>query len=108
MNEEWAAVTNALLELACGQGQLCSHSWKPWKSESFEGSRHNVIITFEGSDAVSYGEALIAMLPGHRFALAGKLVTSATIEWVNRQISPKDALTTELQLLLLDVNQEPA
>ena len=48
------------------------------------------------------GEALIAMLPDHEFALPGQLVADASVSAVDHALAPSPRLTVTCELLLLE------
>ena len=93
---------DALLELGAGQGTILTHSEKNWASITFAGARHRLEIAFEGAAAVEAGEAFIAALPDHEFAIPGQLVAEATIVEVDHRIDPPSMRVTCEVLLLED------
>ena len=49
-------VREALLMLAEGRANLLSHEEKAWSSITFTGTRHEVVLDFDGNEAVEVGE----------------------------------------------------
>ena len=94
----------ALMALAEAQASLLSHNQKPWASVTFTGSRHEVMLDFEGPDAVAAGERFIAALPDHEFAIAGQLVADASVSEVNHSTLPYPRMVVTCVLLLLEKN----
>lgn len=88
-------------ELAQGYGKVLRHGEKPWASVTFEGARHTLEIAFAGGEAVAAGEAFIAALPEHEFAIPGQLVADATVSRVEHVLLPEPRLTVEIEVLLL-------
>lgn len=93
---------DALLALGDFQGQVLSHSEKAWASITFAGARHTLALLFAGEEAVAAGEAFIAALPEHEFALPGQLVADATINEVEHRLLPSPRLVVQCELLLLE------
>ena len=58
-------------------------------------------IAFDTPDAIEGGEALIAALPDHEFALPARLVADATVSAVEHVAQPP-RLTVCCELLLLE------
>ncbi len=81
---------NALRNLALGHGTVIEHRERSWASITFAGTRHTLRIAFEGPEAIEGGEALIACLPDHEFALPGRLVADATICAVDHVLEAAD------------------
>lgn len=92
----------ALLGLGDFQGQVLSHSEKAWASITFAGARHSLALLFAGDEAVRAGEAFIAALPEHEFALPGQLVADAAITEVEHRLLPHPRLVVQCELLLLE------
>ena len=92
----------ALLILAEAQGQMLSHSEKPWASITFSGSRHELMFDFAGPEAVAAGERFIAALPDHEFAIPGQLVAEATVSEVDHVMHPAPRMIVTVTLLLLE------
>ena len=91
----------ALVELAGGQGAVVRQAERPWASITFEGARHTAELVFEGSEAAEAGEAFIAALPEHEFAIPGQLVAEATVIAVDHALAPLPRLAVTCELLLL-------
>ena len=92
----------ALADLTGPAAQLLSHAERAWASITFSGARHNLTYLFEGTEAVERGEAFIALLPEHEFALPGQLVADATVTAVEHTLCPGPTLRVGCELLLLD------
>ena len=98
----WMALLSALLRLAGGKAELVRHAERPWASITFSGSRHSVVLSFSGAEAVAAGEEFIAALPEHEFAIPRQLVADAAIAAVEHALLPEPRLTVEAELLLLE------
>ncbi len=92
----------ALMTLAEAQASLLSHNQKPWASVTFTGSRHEVMLDFEGSEAVAAGERFVATLPDHEFTIPGQLVADATVSEVTNNQLPYPRMVVTCALLLLE------
>ena len=98
----WLLLLSTLLELTEGKGELVRHAERSWASATFSGTRHNVVLSFTGADAVSAGEALIDALPDHEFAILRQLVADANVIAVEHTALPQPHLQLEIELLLLE------
>ena len=94
-------VIEALQEIAEGQAQVLHHSEKSWASITFAGTRHRLVLEFEGAKAVEAGECFIAYLPEKQFAIPGQLVADAAVTEVESIVQPP-RLTVTCELLLLE------
>lgn len=92
----------AVMGLAHGHAELIRHSERAWASVTFTGSRHCITLGFDGSDAVSAGEKLIAALPEHEFNIHGQIVADATVVSVANEVLPAPRMVVEMELLLLE------
>ena len=95
-------VQEALLTLAEAQANLLSHNEKPWASITFTGSRHEVLLDFDGPEAVAAGERFVAVLPDHEFAVPGQLVAEAVVSEVDHVMHPAPRMVVTATLLLLE------
>ena len=98
----WAALLSAVLQLAGGKAELLRHVERPWASVTFAGTRHTMILAFTGVEAVAAGEAFIAALPEHEFAIPRQLVADAAVVSATHETLPEPKLTVEVELLLLE------
>lgn len=98
----WMPLLSAVLELAQGQAELLRHSERAWASVTFSGSKHSVVLAFDGADKVLAGEALIDALPEHEFTLPRLLVADAAVVRVEHSALPQPRLEVEVELLVLD------
>jgi hypothetical protein len=98
----WMPLVSALLELAGGKAELIRHAERAWASVTFTGSRHDITLAFTGAEAVAAGEAFIAALPDHEFAIPRQLVADATVLGAEHTLLPEPRLVVEAQLLLLE------
>jgi hypothetical protein len=98
----WMPLVSALLELAGGKAELLRHAERAWASVTFTGTRHDVTLAFTGAEAVAAGEAFIAALPDHEFAIPRQLVADATVLSADHTVLPESRLVVEAQLLLLE------
>lgn len=92
----------AVLALADHRGQVITHGERAWASITFAGARHTLALLFMGDEAVAAGEALVAALPDHEFALPGQLVADAAITEVEHRMLPHPRLVVQCELLLLE------
>lgn len=93
---------DALLALCGGRGALKSHEERAWASITFAGTRHELVLRFEGIEDVEAGEELIERLPDHEFSIPGQLVADATITKVEHHFGPEEWLEVTAVLLLLE------
>lgn len=92
----------ALFALGGGKGALVRHEERPWASITFAGSRHSLAIRFAGEDGVAAGEAFVAALPEHEFAIPRRLVADAAVMAVRHALLPEPAMEVECEVLLLE------
>ncbi|MGV3510535.1 MAG: hypothetical protein ACO1OX_00890 [Novosphingobium sp.] len=92
----------AVREISGPHAEVLCHDETPWASITFSGARHRLVLRFAGSDAVSDGERMIAVLPEHEFKLRGRLVADATVTRVDHEVLPAPLLEVECEILLLD------
>ena len=97
-----ARLIAALEHLAGGRATLLRHRQRPWASITFSGTRHELNFRFSGAEGVATGEAFLADLPDHEFAIPRQLVADVEIKAVDHVLVPQPELTVELELLLLD------
>lgn len=97
-----ARLERAVLALAADLGRVVEHRERSWASITFAGTRHTLRLVFDTPEAIDGGEALIAALPDHEFALPGRLVADATISAVDHVLEPAPQLTVTCELLLLE------
>lgn len=98
----WRALLSAVADLAGGKAELLRHGEQPWASVTFAGTRHTLALAFTGPEAVTAGEAFIAALPEHEFAVPRQLVADAAVAAVSHETLPQPKLTVEVELLLLE------
>ena len=92
----------ALADLHAHHGQVLTHSEKAWASITFAGTRHCLALLFAGEEAVEAGEAFVAELPDHEFAIPRQLVADATITKVDHRFGAMERLEVTAVLLLLE------
>ena len=98
----WLPLLSALMELAGGKAELLRHAERNWASVTFCGTRHTIVLAFTGAEAVAAGEALIAALPDHEFAIPRQLVADAAVVAVQHSLLPEPRLEVTAELLLLE------
>lgn len=98
----WLHLLSAVLQLAGGKAELLRHAEQAWASVTFSGSRHTIALSFAGDEAITMGEAFIAALPEHEFALPRHIVADASVVAVDHALSPEMRMTVEVELLLLE------
>lgn len=94
-------VRDALIRLTEGRASLLTHEEKAWASITFSGTRHEVMLDFDGKEAVEVGEEFIANLPDHEFSIPGQLVAEATIREVDHRFAGEDERMVVTAVLLL-------
>jgi len=97
----WLALLTQMLTVTGGKGSLISHEERPWASATFAGSRQRFTLEFEGEDPIAGGEALIAQLPDHEFAVPGHLVADAAVVSVEHSLTGIPRMLIECDILLL-------
>lgn len=93
---------DAVLAICGGVGEIRSHEERAWASITFAGTRHELVIRFEGIEQIEAGELLIEQLPEHEFSIPGQLVADATITCVDHHFGNPEVLTVTAVLLLLE------
>lgn len=94
----------AVTALAGPSAELMSHTERPWASVTFAGTRHTIVLRYEGWEACDEAEKLIAELPEHEFEIPRTLVADAGVSRLEQVLLPEPTMTVELMLLLLDDN----
>ncbi|KUR70645.1 hypothetical protein AQZ52_16675 [Novosphingobium fuchskuhlense] len=92
----------AVLALAGPEAELMQHSEAPWASVTFAGTRHTIVLCYDGWEACDAAEALMATLPEHEFTIPRTLVADAAVVRLDQSLLPEPKMTLELALLLLD------
>jgi len=95
-------VREALMKLAQGHASLLTHEEKAWASITFSGTRHEVMLDFDGAEAVAAGEEFIEELPEHEFRIPGQLVAEAAVREVDHRFGADERLVVTAVLLLLE------
>lgn len=95
-------VREQVLILAGRHAQLLTHEERPWASVTFSGSRHELMIDFDGEKAVADAEMFMAFLPEHEFTIPRMLVADATISAVDQTVIPEPRIVITATLLLLE------
>lgn len=96
-------VREALLALAEGRAVTLAHEERAWASITFAGTRHELILDFDGAEAVAAGERFIEALPDHEFAIPGQLVAEATVRAVDHSFAgTAERMVVTAVLLLLE------
>ena len=93
---------DALMTLAEGRADLLTHEETAWSSITFTGTRHEVVLDFQGHEAVEVGETFITELPEHEFQIPGQLVADASVREVDHRFGIEERLTVTCVLLLLE------
>ncbi len=100
--QPWMPLVGAVLKLAGPDAQLLRHIERPWSSVTFSGTRHTIALAFTGNVAQAQGEAFIAALPEHEFAVPRQIVADATVVAVTHQLVPEPRIEVEMELLLVE------
>lgn len=95
-------VVEALLLLSNGKAQILTHEEKAWASITFSGTRHELMLDFDGTESVAAGETFIAALPDHEFSIPGQLVADATVSEASHTTLPEPRLVVTVVMLLLE------
>ena len=96
-------VREALLALAEGRAAMLTHDERAWASITFAGTRHELMLDFDGAEAVAAGERFIEALPDHEFAIPGQLVAEATVRAVDHSFAgTAERMVVTAVLLLLE------
>jgi hypothetical protein len=92
----------AVVALAGPHAELMSHSEAPWASVTFAGTRHTIVLHYQGWEACDAAEEMMAALPDHEFTIPRTLVADAAVVRLEQNLLPEPSMTVELALLLLD------
>jgi hypothetical protein len=92
----------ALYALGGDHGALLRHEERAWASITFAGARHTLAFRFAGDVGVAAGEAFVAALPEHEFAIPHRLVADATVVAVRHALIPEPAMEVECEVLMLE------
>ncbi len=95
-------VREAVLMLAEGRADLLTHEETAWSSITFAGTRHELMLDFNGAEEVAAGEDFVANLPEHEFTIPGQLVADATISEVDHRFGADERMVVTVVLLLLE------
>jgi hypothetical protein len=95
-------VRSAVLRLADGAGRVLTHEERAWASITFAGTRHELVLRFEGIAEVDAGERLIERFEDADFTIPGHLVADAIITVVDHQFGSSETLTVTAVVLLLE------
>jgi len=95
-------VREAVLMLAEGRADMLTHEETTWTSITFAGTRHELMLDFNGAEEVAVGEEFIANLPEHEFTIPGQLVADATISEVDHRFGADERMVVTAVLLLLE------
>ena len=93
---------DALLALTEGHGELISHEETPWSSITFTGTRHEITLDFNGSEAVTSGAVFVTDRPEHEFRIPGHLVADASVREVDHRFGVEERMIITVVLLLLE------
>jgi len=97
-----ARLVAELQALSNGHGTLIEHRQRGWASVTFNGTRHELAFRFEGEEAITGGEVLIAVLSEHEFTIPRQLVADAVVVAVNHAMIPAPLLEIRCEVLMLD------
>lgn len=95
-------VHDAVMALAKGEAEMLSHEETAWASITFAGTRHEMVLDFQGAQAVEAGENFIANLPEHEFTIPSQLVAEASVTEVDHRFGADEQMTVTAVLLLLE------
>lgn len=92
----------ALMAICGGVGTVVSHQERAWASITFSGTRHELVLRFDGIEQIEAGELLVELLPDHEFIIPGQLVADACVTCVDHHFGNPETLTVTAVLLLLE------
>jgi len=95
-------VRDSIVALASGVATILTHHETPWASITFSGTRHELVLAFEGANPIECGEHFMAELPDYEFSIPGQLVADATITKSEHCFLPEPRLVVTAVLLLLE------
>lgn len=98
----WLPLLSAMMDLSHGQAELVRHNERSWASVTFTGTRHKIVLAFNGEEAVEAGEIFAASLPDHEFNIPRQIVADATIVRVDHTVVPQPRMEVEAELLLIE------
>jgi hypothetical protein len=98
----WLRLLSQVLQLAGPDAEFLRHEERPWSSATFTGSRHTIVLAFEGTAAVARGEAYVVALPDHEFTMSRQIVADAAVVAVKHRLLPIPRLTVQAELLILE------
>lgn len=91
-----------VMKLAGPQAELLCHAERPWASATFSGTRHTIMLAFEGESGMEAGDLYCERLPEHEFAISHQLVADAAVLEVTTDMLSTPRLVVEAQFLLLE------
>ena len=94
-----SALEQGLRKLVGRDAERRWHTYTPWASITFQGTRHGVKYRFRGHKAVSAGERFIAGLDEEALKVRGRIVASASVVAVTQTV---DQLDVTIEALLLE------
>ncbi|MEO0644153.1 MAG: hypothetical protein AAFY47_12180 [Pseudomonadota bacterium] len=92
----------ALETLAEGRAVIMTHEETAWSSITFTGTRHEVVLDFDGRKAVEVAEEFIETLAEHEFRIPGQLVADASVREVDHRFGADERMIVTCVLLLLE------
>lgn len=96
------AMRSALCALAGNLARIDSHTEKNWASVTFAGTRHRIVLVFDGAEAADAGEHFIDALPDHEFTIPRQLVADASVVEVDHTIAPATRMVVTCEVLMLE------
>lgn len=103
----WRQIESAIERISNGKAKVISHAEKPWASPTFTGSRHELLLSFEGEEGALIGEAMRLELPNNELVLPGHTVADVAIAWTHHQAKPL-RLDFMVRVLVLDESDRKA
>lgn len=95
-------VREALSVLAEGTADILTHEETAWASITFNGTRHEIVLDFDGAEAVAVAEEFIENLPEHEFRIPGQLVADANVREVDHRFGADERMIVTCVMLLLE------
>ncbi len=92
----------ALFDCAGPMARLVRHTENQWSSATFTGSRHTLILRFEGHTAIAAAETLAVAISDDAITVQSALIAELTISRFDQTVLPQPSAEMEISALLLD------
>lgn len=95
-------LAQALFDQAGPHARLVRHGETQWSSATFSGSRHTLVIRFDGDAALEGAEALVTAISDDAITIAGALIAELTVSAFTQTLLPHPSAEMTVTALLLD------